>query len=201
MWQILGKVQYFHDTLSAVKALHTVMKVLSGDETVAFAGVLEPVFRYMLSTCMVCDEEVRVLLSIPSLADRAAYKKEHPQTEEPAVVVAYLSLLSRLFVQATSTTMAFLAKWESEATGAPSNGVKFLAYLVGNWIDRFDEIAQQRMSEGPWYRKLCCMALLAMLPALAAPSAPAEARSLLQDRLFEILNCSIDLLTELKADA
>lgn len=197
---IFGKA-HVNDSVLAVRCVHTALKI-SGDDAHAVASVLEPVFRYMVSTCIKCDEEIRRTLDIPSFADRAEYVKANPPTEQPAVVVAYFAVLARLFVQATPIAMTFLAKWETEAapgTG-PRNGIAFLTYLVNNWITRFDEISSQRSSDGPWNRRLCCMALLSLLPALSAPGVPADGQALLRERLFEILNCAVDVLAQLKAD-
>lgn len=189
------------ETMLAVRCVHTLLKVLSGDDVAAVVALLEPVLKHITSTCVKCDEEDRQALAIENLADRALYRKQYPATEPPAVVVSYLSLLTRVFVQATQVFMGMLSTWESAMAGGPRSGLGLLAFLVGRWTERYDEIAEQRMSEGPWYRKLCCMALLCLLPVLARPDSPPEAHALLRERLIDIVNCGVDLLMQLSEDA
>jgi hypothetical protein len=191
---------HMNAALYAVRCLHKVLS-LAGDDLHSVAGLLEPLFKQLLSTCMKCDEETEYILNIPSFADRAEYVKAHPATELPAVVTSYLSLLSRVCVQVGGLLIGWLGTWESEATGGSrTTGEFLLKYLVNAWIVRFDEIANQRDAGGPWYRKLCCAALLSMLPALSASDCPPTARAILEDKIFEILNCAVDVMTELKSD-
>jgi hypothetical protein len=165
---------------------------------------LEPVLQRLVSALAVSVMEDAQINAQPE-EEREQFVWDHPRAEEPVTVTAYATVLARAFVLSPAAIVSLLARWEATGlagslspTGplASADGGRALHFVVAAWVDHFDEVGDAG-SEHPVLRKAVALSLLSLLPLLSRPDAPASARPLLSDRLFDILNCAGNVLAQL----